>query len=160
MNQTDPAIVYRFYDADDALLYVGITVNDWQRVRDHRGASPWWPQAVKCTFQRCTDRAAAEVAETEAIRTENPRFNALESMTGKRVWRVPASAYPEPKLYDPTRPCPKCGDVQLNVRYKASTDRMHRSCGTCRYEWYELPVDHRSGEIDVLAGMPEEERTA
>lgn len=39
MNQTDPAMVYRFYDAADALLYVGITVNDWQRVRDHRGAS-------------------------------------------------------------------------------------------------------------------------
>jgi len=163
VNQNDPTIVYRFYDADDALLYVGISVNAWQRVRDHRGSAPWWSQAVKCTFQRFPDRAAAEVAELLAIRTENPKFNAVESTTGKRVYRPIASAFPEPKLYDPSRPCPKCGAEVNDVRYKQSVDRLHRNCGVCRFEWDELPLDQdpdgdtQTDDAELIEGTREEQ---
>jgi predicted GIY-YIG superfamily endonuclease len=71
----DPTVVYRFYDAHDALLYVGISWDPVSRFHQHSKTSKWWPQAVRHTIRWYPDRLEAAELEMKAIWRENPRFN-------------------------------------------------------------------------------------
>ncbi|SES04203.1 GIY-YIG nuclease family protein [Streptomyces qinglanensis] len=70
-----PTALYRFYDGDDALLYVGITHNVEQRFAAHAVKAPWWHEAARQTVEWYDSRAAALAAELHAIRAERPRHN-------------------------------------------------------------------------------------
>ena len=67
--------LYRFYDADERLLYVGITNDPWRRWRQHVLEKSWYPQVKHQAVTWYDNRTAAEVAEYVAIRCEYPRFN-------------------------------------------------------------------------------------
>lgn len=67
--------LYRFYDAKDELLYVGITDNLIERTFSHARASTWMEFAVRSTIERHAKRRDAEEAEVAAIRGERPLFN-------------------------------------------------------------------------------------
>ena len=71
MNQ----VLYRFYDEQDRLLYVGISGSWNQRIHQHEKQAGWFSMASRCTFERYPDRAAVEAAETEAILNEFPVYN-------------------------------------------------------------------------------------
>src|SRR5687768_11214329 len=70
-----PHAVYRLYDADDALLYVGCTVDVGSRVYALATGKRWMPQAVRLTVQHFPNRPAALTAEATAIDAEMPRCN-------------------------------------------------------------------------------------
>jgi predicted GIY-YIG superfamily endonuclease len=71
----DETWLYRLYRKDGTLLYVGIT-KDWnQRVKQHRRQQPWWGDVDAVFKQLFASRAAAEAAEAAAIQTENPAHN-------------------------------------------------------------------------------------
>lgn len=72
---TERTAVYRFYDADDRLLYVGITANTKVRWAWHKGNAAWWPdqRRVEVVWRETREQAAAE--EHLAIRTERPAWN-------------------------------------------------------------------------------------
>ena len=72
--------VYRLFDADDALLYVGITGDVGRRWDQHLKDKPWWPQVNRQTVEWHSDRATAEATETVAIRTERPAHNVRHSV--------------------------------------------------------------------------------
>ena len=69
-----PHVLYRFYDAAGALLYVGITCNRRARFAAHRKA-PWASEAVRSTVEPYPDRTSAHAAEIAAIAAEHPRHN-------------------------------------------------------------------------------------
>lgn len=73
--------LYRWYDADDLLLYVGISGSLNARVTDHVKGSSWMDFAVRSTIERHPNREDASAAETEAIKTERPLFNATHNST-------------------------------------------------------------------------------
>lgn len=66
--------LYRHFDADGVLLYVGISLSAVQRLSQHRKA-PWFHDIDKVEVEWFDMRAAAEAAEIEAIRSEKPVFN-------------------------------------------------------------------------------------
>lgn len=70
--------VYRFWDADDVLLYLGCTDNVIRRFHEHSRplykSSVWWPRQVRHTLTTYPTKAAAFIAETEAIDRERPLF--------------------------------------------------------------------------------------
>jgi len=68
-------VLYRFFDADDNLLYVGISVSIEKRFHDHEKRSTWWDEAAYCLFERFPSRDAVRKAEEIAIKTENPKYN-------------------------------------------------------------------------------------
>ena len=68
-------VLYRFYDLDGKLLYVGISNKWYQRFHDHEKKSGWFSKAAYTIFQWYEDRESVEAAELVAIRTENPEFN-------------------------------------------------------------------------------------
>jgi predicted GIY-YIG superfamily endonuclease len=73
----DRTALYRFFGADGALLYVGITMSPVTRFRTHSKESAWWVEVdhsrTLVEWLDCRDLASA--AEQAAIKTEAPRYN-------------------------------------------------------------------------------------
>jgi predicted GIY-YIG superfamily endonuclease len=71
----DITALYRLYDSENALLYVGITVSLRNRMVQHALCQPWWAQVARKTVAWYPDRQDAAAAELTAIKDECPRHN-------------------------------------------------------------------------------------
>ena len=67
--------LYRHFDADDNLLYVGATVRLLSRHMGHKSASHWYDRIAKITIENFNTMAELWAAEKSAIETEKPLFN-------------------------------------------------------------------------------------
>lgn len=76
----DQTALYRFYDPDEKLLYVGITRNPPSRFRDHESQKIWWRQIARIDVEWHPNRQDALDAEREAIRTEKPLHNIIHAV--------------------------------------------------------------------------------
>lgn len=74
-----PTALYRFFDTDDQLLYVGISSNPSIRFRDHGRSKDWWSEVASITLEHWPSRQAALDAEKQAIISERPRWNAAHN---------------------------------------------------------------------------------
>jgi predicted GIY-YIG superfamily endonuclease len=74
--------LYRLYDADDVLLYVGITKNTVQRWSQHSKTKPWWRKVAKREVTWFDSRPDALLAEHRAIVAEHPLHNSLHDPQG------------------------------------------------------------------------------
>jgi hypothetical protein len=76
-----PTGLYRISGDNGVLLYVGIgvCVNLKERVRDHRKKAPWRDEIRAVTVEWYDSWPEAKNAETEAIRSEKPRYNLAEN---------------------------------------------------------------------------------
>lgn len=79
--------VYRAYDVDGHLLYVGISMNPTGRFVSHQRA-PWWPLTDEITVQWFDGREAAKSAERIAIREEAPIYNVARPSRTVRIREV------------------------------------------------------------------------
>jgi hypothetical protein len=75
VNRSDPHFVYRCFDADGALLYIGCSGDPAARVRKHASRSEWFADCADITVQEYPHFWAARAAEDEAIYTERPLHN-------------------------------------------------------------------------------------
>lgn len=82
--------LYRCFDADDELLYVGISKDPAARWKQHQSKAPWWRDVAMRTVEWYDDRPAAEVAERKAVQTEGPRHNVIHRPT-PILGRIPAA---------------------------------------------------------------------
>ena len=71
---TEPS-VYRYFDADDFLLYIGSTVNFGMRHYQHSMSAEWWNEAARWTVDPYPSEFQARAAERQAIATEHPIHN-------------------------------------------------------------------------------------
>jgi excinuclease UvrABC nuclease subunit len=71
MKQT----LYRFYDANDDLLYVGITKFFEPRLKQHYRNAEWFFDTAFVRLEHFATRQEVEMAESYAIKNENPRYN-------------------------------------------------------------------------------------
>jgi hypothetical protein len=67
--------LYRHWDANGQLLYVGISVNPFDRTKDHRHSANWFYEVATITVEFFETTAKAAQAELSAIRTEGPKHN-------------------------------------------------------------------------------------
>ena len=70
-----PHILYRFYDAAGALLYVGITYDQTARWRKHAKEKSWWGEVASTKVEEHESRSSALTSEYLAITCEKPRYN-------------------------------------------------------------------------------------
>jgi len=70
-NQT----LYRFFNANHELLYVGITNNPFNRFSGHSKDKNWFSEIAYSTFEHYPNRLAVDKAETAAIKSEKPKYN-------------------------------------------------------------------------------------
>ncbi|MEU9245679.1 GIY-YIG nuclease family protein [Streptomyces sp. NPDC048385] len=75
MTSPERTALYRCFDANDELLYIGISRDYRARWEQHRKSSPWWRNVALRTVEWFDDRVSAERAERTAIKTEGPKHN-------------------------------------------------------------------------------------
>lgn len=85
-----PTALYRFYDADGDLLYLGITHDLKIRWTTHRLQQAWWHLVARKTVEWHDDRASALEAEAVATKAERPRFD-------KTLFESPRTRYEDPR---------------------------------------------------------------
>lgn len=78
-------ILYRYFDENDRLLYVGITKNQFQRLQGHATSAKWFGLIHKATFEHFTSRNDVKLAELAAITSEKPMFNIQGVLPGDRI---------------------------------------------------------------------------
>lgn len=70
-----PSQMYRLFDAEDRVIYIGSTGNAEQRIATHRNTMWWGPTIHRVQIETFPNREAAMLAEREAVQTEFPRWN-------------------------------------------------------------------------------------
>ena len=117
MTVVIPCAVYRFYDAEDRLLYVGVTSSLGVRFGAH-SRRDWWSDVARNTVEWYDTRAEALAVEMRAIDTEAPLHN-VAGGTPPPPWEVM-----EPKpLAVPRRPQQqRRGKGTGGLAYRANRD--------------------------------------
>lgn len=99
-------VLYRYFDADENLLYIGMTKDFRIRNSAHSCRSVWFPLCAKVTIQFYDDPQILLKAEAEAIRLEKPIYNYThneEKIAEKRAIKktLPPSQKKEKRPYIP-----------------------------------------------------------
>jgi excinuclease UvrABC nuclease subunit len=81
------AELYRHFDGQGTLLYVGISASAVRRLTDHKTQSAWF-SLIAVKVEHFPTRTAARKAEITAITKERPLYNIKGAIT-------PSSALPE-----------------------------------------------------------------
>lgn len=71
----EPTSLYRLYDDNFRLLYIGIAGNPGRRFQQHAKEKEWWGDVVHVRLQHFDTRSAAAQAEIKAIQEEWPPMN-------------------------------------------------------------------------------------
>jgi hypothetical protein len=79
--------LYRAFDIQGDLLYVGISKSALRRASEHLRNSPWAVDAAVIRISPFPSRAAAAEAERIAIQTEGPRANIVHATTRATPYR-------------------------------------------------------------------------
>ncbi|WP_375264125.1 hypothetical protein [Palleronia sp.] len=86
-----PCALYRHYDAEGRLLYIGKTVNPRSRASLHKIRSRWFRDVERIELQWFDDEALACAAEISAIADEKPIHNVHHNPARIKV-ATPSSA--------------------------------------------------------------------
>lgn len=86
--------LYRCFDADGQLLYVGVSWSTAHRFSQHQRRSSWWSRVARIELEHYRTRQLAERAERQAIRDQKPPFNTTHSLIGPaEELREPGAGY-------------------------------------------------------------------
>lgn len=69
--------LYRHFDAEGALLYVGISLRPFTRTSQHVSLAPWADQIANVKIEYFPTRSEAMAAEARAVQEENPLHNIM-----------------------------------------------------------------------------------
>jgi predicted GIY-YIG superfamily endonuclease len=72
-------VLYRFWNAEDVLLYVGISVDSPTRIANHMRDKSWFGEVDTIKLIKFATRAEALAAEAEMIRTLKPLYNVVHN---------------------------------------------------------------------------------
>ena len=67
--------LYRHFDADGNLLYIGVSTSALTRFKQHKHRSSWVDKVRTITIEKYSDRQSAFAAEKDAIEKERPPYN-------------------------------------------------------------------------------------
>lgn len=79
-----PTDLYRHFDADGRLLYVGISLSTAARLTQHRATSHWFHKIARVEIEKHPSRHTALKAEKQAILNERPICNLLFNEAASR----------------------------------------------------------------------------
>ena|GEM_PF-2337736 len=115
---SDRTALYRYFDADGKLLYVGISLSPVARQAQHRNTSSWYSRIASMTVQWFDTRSEACESEKAAIATEKPERNIAHR---NREWtehgKVPARRESCPWPTETLRPVGLSGRRLLQLIY-------------------------------------------
>lgn len=74
-----PTSVYRYYDKNGVLIYVGITKQRTGRNSQHNADKVWWPLVFEQKVEHLPSRLCAQNRERDLIRLYKPPFNKVHN---------------------------------------------------------------------------------
>lgn len=77
-------LLYRLFDADDQLLYVGRTNDLRRRFERHAMVQPWWAEVARSQVESLGTFEALCEAERAAIVAERPKYNITHNAAVRR----------------------------------------------------------------------------
>jgi predicted GIY-YIG superfamily endonuclease len=132
---TERASLYRHWDTEGRLLYVGISTDVINRLQGHRSCSLWYEQIHVVEVEHFATRQEALAAETAAIKAEKPLFNVINNRPPKppRPPKVPArNVAPRAVLGSTTTNTPTLGgalgDAYLSCKQTAGILNISTAC--------------------------------
>lgn len=90
--------VYRHFDADGQLLYIGCSINPLQRLESHKQQSDWFDSIATVTIENYRTHSEALAIEASAILGEQPLYNKVH----KKKRKVRTSKIEAKPAYVPT----------------------------------------------------------
>ena len=90
--------LYRYYDEDDLLLYVGITSNTEARHRSHAKDKHWMHWSARSEYVVYDSREQLVEAERQTIFDEKPLYNVVHNRVRGRVTRIRNYEKTKPKM--------------------------------------------------------------
>jgi hypothetical protein len=159
--EDQPHYLYRHFDMEGSLLYIGVTRHPLRRTAARERHSPWWVMVADVTFISFPTRSAARAAETAAIVADRPPHNLVSTGKADRHKAELARARVYGTVTVPLGPA-----LKALVRYRAaqqgSTEggfvldiikqwKERRDAGQTDYDWLYGPSKH----FDDGVGHPE-----
>jgi len=81
-------LLYRYYNKDNELLYVGVTADNTKRESQHRRDSFWFGEIATAKYEYFDTREEVLQAESEAIASEQPKHNILGTQKDTNTIRI------------------------------------------------------------------------
>ena len=75
VNSNPNTTLYRYFNSEGRLLYVGITGDNTKRQSQHRRSSFWFAEIASASFVHFDTRQEASQFEIRAIKEEQPLYN-------------------------------------------------------------------------------------
>lgn len=149
---SQPTTLYRLYDAESRLLYVGIAAEWARRMVEHSKTKEWWDLVASVDVEFLQTRADALEAERHAILTGRPVYNVVHN-------RPPQTRHMDRMRHERMAYrghfdwlCSWCGErvlVGTGGIYCRRTDKTwHARHAECRLE-----EDDPYAVVDVTAGL-------
>lgn len=79
IDMDTPTTLYRLFNEEMQLLYVGISVRPLKRMEEHSRHKEWWPLVNQFLFTECDTRRDALDLEAAVIKNERPVFNIIHN---------------------------------------------------------------------------------
>lgn len=129
--------VYRLFDAERTLLYIGMSKHPLRRVLEHMIRQPWRRSINSWTIEWHPDPDTAHAAEVEAIHSERPLWNISDS-----PWRATLGEdgryTPQPKPVCKPRPSV---DPTPDRHFRATTPLWQAYGSVCQRRGRERSAD-------------------
>lgn len=150
--------LYRHFDADGSLLYVGISLSWPERTKAHAQKSRWFSHVAEVKIERFPTRQEALDAEREAIRREHPKFNIVHNRRPVVRRNPHASKWvvAESREELQRRLAPQKRRLEKNLAFKEKMDALAKERGWQGplKHWIDSPIldvgDHADGSVLVL----------
>lgn len=153
--------LYRLYDADDQLLYVGISLNPASRWTQHANDKSWWQDIARTDVEWLPSREEALGAEVRSIQTEQPLHNVVNARVTRPEIEPPAPGQPEVGVPEAAK---RLGTSRQNVLRMCLDGRISarydKAPGLKRGRWRvpEEEVDRLKREARDTSSTEEETR--
>lgn len=137
-TEPTPTSLYRYYDGDGELLYVGITTRGPQRQTEHNVSSEWWPYVRRQEVEHLPTRETALDRERDLIQRHRPPFNRQHNDDHQTLKAAYLARITRRADLQPTAECSPCpGDVcewdPWGVRV-VGCGRV--ACSRCHADWH------------------------
>ena len=75
-----PTDLYRHFDSNGTLLYIGISLSTLNRLGQHKDNSHWFNSISNITIEKFNTREEALLAEKDSIINEKPYYNTIHNV--------------------------------------------------------------------------------
>ncbi|MFE9064890.1 GntR family transcriptional regulator [Streptomyces violaceusniger] len=150
---TERTALYRLYDTDDRLLYLGITSEPKVRMKAHATDKPWWGDVETREVEWFDTRDEAAAAEIEAIRHEQPVHNHAHNTAAMLALLPAATEEPLRPQFEPVTSDGRSAAQRMAADIRALTMSGNIQAGSRLPTTSDLCARYKISNVTVQRGL-------